>query len=105
MEKETKNLGEITKKPIVIQEFGVPSYKGIWNLRGSNEEEQAQYHKKMQAIFKKNNFAFMSWTLYDFPHVPDQVAGKWPWQKKRQKRFGFIDINGNKKPSFLFINH
>ena len=105
LEKETKNLGVITKKPIVIEEFGVPSYKGIWNLRGSNEEEQAQYHKKMQALFKKNNLAFMSWTLYDFPHVPDQVAGKWPWQKKRQKRFGFIDINGKKKPSYLYINH
>ena len=105
LEKETKNLGESTKKPIVIQEFGVPSYKGIWNLRGSKEEDQAQYHKKMQAVFKKNNFAFMSWTLYDFPHVPDQVAGKWPWQKKRQKRFGFININGKQKPSFLFINH
>jgi hypothetical protein len=105
LEKETKNLGEITKKPVVIQEFGVPSYKGIWNLRGSNKDDQAQYHKKMQTLFKKNNFAFMSWTLYDFPHVPDQVAGKWPWQKRRQTRFGFIDINGNKKPSFLYINH
>ena len=105
LEKEIKTLEKITKKPIVIEEFGVPSYKGIWNLRGSNEEEQAQYHKKMQALFKKNNLAFMSWTLYDFPHVPDQVAGKWPWQKKRQKRFGFIDINGNRKPSFLYINH
>lgn len=105
LEKETKTLGQITKKPIVIEEFGVPSYKGIWNLNGANEKEQAQYHKKMQGLFKKNNFAFMSWTLYDFPHVPDQVAGKWPWQKKRQKRFGFINVNGGKKPSFLYINH
>lgn len=105
LENETKTLEKITKKPVVIEEFGVPSYKGIWNLRGSNEDDQAQYHKKMQALFKKNNFAFMSWTLYDFPHVPDQVAGKWPWQKRRQTRFGFIDINGNKKPSFLYINH
>ncbi|MBP6754728.1 MAG: cellulase family glycosylhydrolase [Bacteroidia bacterium] len=105
LEKETKTLEKITKKPIVIEEFGIPSYKGIWNLKGSNEEDQALYHKKMQALFKKNNLAFMSWTLYDFPQVPDQVAGKWPWQKKRQKRFGFVDINGNKKPSFLYINN
>lgn len=105
LEKETRTLEKITKKPIVIEEFGVPSYNGIWNLRGSNEKEQAQYHKKMQALFKKNNLAFMSWTLYDFPHVPDQVAGRWPWQTRRQKSFGFIDIKGNKKPSFLYINH
>jgi hypothetical protein len=31
--------------------------------------------------------------LYDFPHVPDQVAGKWPWQKKRQKRFDLLMEN------------
>lgn len=105
LEKETDNLAKITNKPVVIQEFGVPSYNGIWNLNGLNEEEQAEYHHKMQDIFKKNNYSFMSWTLYDFPHVPDQVAGKWPWQKKRQKQFGFLNIKGNKKPSFLYINH
>jgi hypothetical protein len=55
----------------------------------------------MQAVFKKNNFAFMSWTLYDFPHVPDQVAGKWPWQKKRQKRFDLL--MENKSPLFYLL--
>lgn len=104
-EKENSSLEKAVSKPIVIQEFGIPSYKGIWNLNGANEEDQAEYHKKMQALFKKNKLAFMSWTLYDFPRVPDQVAGKWPWQKNRQKRFGFIDVNGNKKPSFLYITN
>lgn len=104
-EKENSILEKAVKKPVVIQEFGIPSYNGIWNLSGADENEQADYHKKMQALFKKNKLAFMSWTLYDFPHVPDQVAGKWPWQKKRQKRFGFIDIKGHKKPSFLHITY
>jgi hypothetical protein len=104
-EKENSTLEKSVKKPVVIQEFGVPSYNGIWNLRGYSEVEQAQYHKKMQALFKKNKLAFMSWTLYDFPHVPSQVAGKWPWQKIRQKKFGFIDEKGNKKPSFLYITY
>ena len=103
-EKENSILEKAVKKPVLIQEFGIPSYNGIWNLSGADEMDQAAYHKKMQALFKKNKLAFMSWTLYDFPHVPDQVAGKWPWQKKRQKRFGFIDIKGNKKPSFLHIS-
>jgi hypothetical protein len=49
LKKGTKNLREISKKPIIIQEFGVPSYKGIWNLRGSNQEEQVHYPKKMKA--------------------------------------------------------
>lgn len=104
-EKENSTLENATKKPIVIQEFGIPSYKGIWNLTGNNEEDQAEYHKKMQVLFKKHGLAFMSWTLYDFPAVPNQVAGKWPWQKLRQKKFGFIDEKGTKKPSFLHINY
>lgn len=105
LEYETNTLVKATKKPVVIEEFGVPSYGGIWNLWEGSEKDQAEYHKKIQAIFKKNGLAFMSWTLYDFPAVPNQVAGKWPWQKLRQKKFGFIDENGKKKPSFKYINY
>jgi Cellulase (glycosyl hydrolase family 5) len=104
-EKENATLEKATKKPVVIQEFGVPSYRGFWSWFGKNEKGQAEYHKKMQELFKKNNLAFMSWTLYDFPSVPNQVAGKWPWQKLRQKKFGFIDIKGKEKPAFLYITH
>lgn len=104
---ETENsvIEKASKKPVVIQEFGVPSYRGFWSWFGENNDGQAAYHKKMQALFKKNNLAFMSWTLYDFPSVPNQVAGKWPWQKNRQKKFGFIDENGKMKPSFLHISY
>jgi hypothetical protein len=104
-EKEYGILDKATKKPIVIQEFGVPSYRGLWNWTGTTQDDQAEYHKKMQELFKKNNLAFMSWTLYDFPAVPDQVAGKWPWQKNRQKKFGFIDEKGKEKPAFLYISN
>lgn len=105
LEYETNKLLKATKKPVVIEEFGVPSYGGIWNFWEGSLEKQAAYHQKMQAYFKKNNYSFMSWTLYDFPHVPDQVAGRWPWQKMRQKKFGFIDDKGNIKPAFKYISH
>ncbi len=105
LEYETNTLIKTVKKPVVIQEFGVPSYGGIWNLWESSLENQAQYHQKMQAYFKKNNYSFMSWTLYDFPKVPDQVAGKWPWQKNRQKQFGFIDVKGKNKPAYKYISN
>jgi Cellulase (glycosyl hydrolase family 5) len=102
---ENATLEKTTKKPVVIQEFGVPSYQGFWNWTGNNQDDQAEYYKKIQAIFKKNKLSFMSWTLYDFPNVPDQVAGKWPWQKNKQKNFGFIDLKGKTKPSFEFISY
>ena len=102
---ENNQLNAKTSKPLVVQEFGVPSYKGIWNWNGYTEKDQAAYHKEMQALFKKSNVAFMSWTLYDFPKVPDIVAGKWPWQKLRQKKFGFINDKGHKKAAFKYINY
>lgn len=105
LEYETNGLLKNTNKPVVIEEFGVPSYGGVWNFWEGSPKEQAAYHKKMQTYFKKNNYSFMSWTLYDFPHVPDQVAGKWPWQKMRQKKFGFIDEHGNNKPAFQYISN
>jgi len=92
-------------KPIVLQEFGLSSYNGIWNLFSSSETKQAEYHKKMQAIFKKESLAFMSWGLYDFKEVPTSVAGRLPWRNTKQKYFGFINVIGDEKPSFLYISN
>ncbi|QYJ67564.1 glycoside hydrolase family 2 TIM barrel-domain containing protein [Flavobacterium litorale] len=98
-------LQKATKKPVVLQEFGVSSYNGFWNWFGNDEDDQAEYHKKMQAIFKEKQLAFISWTLYDFATVPSNVVGKKPWVRNKQKAFGFIDVGGNKKPSYLHITY
>lgn len=104
-EKDVATLSvNVPNKPLVLQEFGLSSYNGFWNLFGANEEDQAQYHKKMQAIFAEKNIAYISWTLYDFDKIPTSVVGSLPWRKNKQKQFGFIDKNGNKKPSFLYIS-
>jgi endo-1,4-beta-mannosidase len=95
---------EVDKKPIVLQEFGLSSYTGIWKPFGSSEEDQANYHKKAQEIIAANNLQFMSWTLYDFEIVPKEVVGRFPWRKNTQKRFGFIAISGLKKGAFKFIS-
>jgi hypothetical protein len=95
---------EVGEKPIVLQEFGMSSYNGIWKLLGSSQEDQANYHKNAQEIIAANNLQFMSWTLYDFEIVPRKVVGSFPWRKNAQKRFGFIDGNGTKKAAFKFIS-
>ncbi len=92
-------------KPLLVEEFGISSYRGIWNPFGSNEKQQAEYHKKMQAVFEKNTLAFMSWSLYDYTTIPSSVVGKLPWRKARQKEFGFLDHLGNPKPSFSVITY
>ena len=95
---------EIPNKPIVITEFGLSSYKGIWNPFGHSEEDQSDYHEKAQAIFNTNNISFMSWTLYDFTEIPKEVVGRLPWRKQAQGHFGFINQNGETKPAFNYIS-
>lgn len=104
---ETKlaQLKQTTTKPLVVQEFGMSSNIGFWSWFGNTRNNQALYHQQMQTIFKTNQISFVSWTLYDFPEVPNKVAGKYPWIKSKQKQFGFIDINGKPKPSFKYINY
>ena len=91
------------KKPMVLQEFGLSSSRGFWNPFGPSEKEQANYYEQFQEINQQQNMHYLSWTLYDFNEVPSSVVGKLPWRKHKQKYFGFIDRNGNKKPAFKFI--
>lgn len=95
---------DIPNKPLVLQEFGLSSYSGIWNLFGSSEEDQSEYHKKIQGIIADNNLQFMSWTLYDFTEIPKEVVGRLPWRKRAQEHFGFINQNGETKPAFQYIS-
>lgn len=95
---------QIGDKTIVLQEFGLSSYQGWWNPFGYTEEDQALYYESMQKMFKTNNVQFLSWTLYDFEHIPSSVVGVLPWRKHIQKNYGFIDLKGYKKPSYKFIS-
>lgn len=97
-------VAEVGDKPVVLQEFGLSSYQGWWNPFGHSEEDQAMYYKTMQNSFKTNEVQFMSWTLYDFEHIPVSVVGRLPWRQHLQKKYGFIDINGKEKPSYRFIS-
>ena len=105
-EEEYKALkGKIkNNKPIILQEFGISSYGGFWKPFAGSEKKQANYYKEMQKILAKNSIPFMSWTLYDYDKVPKDVVGGIPWRVYPQKKFGFLDRNGVKKPSFKFIS-
>lgn len=98
-----KLKSETPNKTIAITEFGLSSYKGFWNPFGYTEDDQSDYHKKAQSIFKNNMISFMSWTLYDFIEIPKEVVGRLPWRKQAQGHFGFINQNGETKPAFKYI--
>ncbi|WP_075340784.1 cellulase family glycosylhydrolase [Tenacibaculum agarivorans] len=95
---------EAPNKGIVLGEFGTSSYSGFWKPFQNSKKKQLTYHKEMQKVLTLRGIPFISWTLYDFNTVPKQVVGKLPWRVQPQKRFGFIDVKGNKKPSFEHIS-
>jgi len=105
LEASIKTLkSDMPNKSLVMQEFGISSYNGIWNPFGNSEKDQATYYKKAQEVIAKNELQFMSWTLYDFEDIPKEVVGRLPWRKNNQKRFGFINKDGEKKTSFNYIS-
>ncbi|MFK8058769.1 MAG: glycoside hydrolase family 2 TIM barrel-domain containing protein, partial [Polaribacter sp.] len=96
---------KIKDKPIILQEFGVSSYGGLWRPFVSSNEDQANYHQEIQKVLTKNSIPFMSWTLYDFDKIPKEVLGRLPWRTNPQKKFGFISSTGIKKPAFKYISN
>jgi hypothetical protein len=94
----------IKDKPIILQEFGLSSYGGLWRPFVSSDEEQANYYKEIQKVLTKDKIPFMSWTLYDFDVVPKEVLGRLPWRTNPQKKFGFITSSGAKKLSYKYIS-
>jgi len=105
LESTFAGLKKQINKPMILGEYGMSTYNGLWNPFGNNEQDQAEYHKKMHAFFSKENLGYLSWTLYDFNEVPSSVVGRLPWRKARQKYFGFIDTEGNKKEAYNYISN
>lgn len=95
----------IPDKVLVLQEYGYSSYDGIWNAYQGDQNDQADYYKEMQTIMEDKKIPFLFWTMYDFEEVPTNVVGSLPWRRERQKYFGFLDMDGNPKPSFKYLNY
>ncbi len=102
-EKKYETLRSKIKKPLVLQEYGLSSSRGLWNPFGPSKKKQASYYKEFSEIIKREQIHHIPWTLYDFEEIPTGVVGKLPWRKHKQKYFGFIDRNGKQKPAFEFL--
>ena len=95
---------QVSNKQIILTEFGLSSYKGVWNLFTGSEIAQENYYKTMQQLLRKEKTSFMSWTLYDFNSIPKEVVGVLPWRRNTQAYYGFIAADGRKKNSFKYIS-
>lgn len=97
-----KALENQTSKPVVLQEIGLPSYDGFWTLDGNNVYDQAEFYAKLLETQKRDSVNYLFWTLYDFDHIPTDVAGSLPWRKNKQAHFGILNSDGI-KPAYLLI--
>lgn len=97
-------LKAITDKPIVLEEFGMSTYNGFWNPLGPGETDQKAYYEMFYEHQKRDSVHYLFWTLYDFPGIPNQVAGAYPWRKNKQREFGIIKDDGAKKEAFHILN-
>lgn len=90
-------------KPLFLGETGMHSFKSWWYPIGHSESDQKNYYSQISTLIDDYQLNYAFWTLYDFPKVPSNVAGKWPWQKKPQKEYGLIKVNGDRKESFELL--
>lgn len=92
------------EKPIILGEFGLSSYSGVWNIFGSSQKKQANYYKTIKPVIKKYNIPFLAWTLYDFDKIPKDVIGLRPWRVNPQRKYGFLTEKGKRKKAFDFFS-
>lgn len=98
-------LTKATLKPVVLQEFGMSTYRGLWNPFGYSPKDQKAYYQEFFAIQKQHDLSFFSWTLYDYEEIPTSVAGRYPWRRNKQKQFGIISQGNELKPVYPIIKN
>jgi hypothetical protein len=87
-------------RPVVLQEFGLPTWSSPFFPGGHTEAEQALYYAEVLAALRADGATgSLAWTLYDFEHVPGNVAGRLPWQTGPQSRLGVLRADGSAKPA------
>ncbi|MFD2574383.1 cellulase family glycosylhydrolase [Spirosoma soli] len=90
---------KVPQKTLLLEEFGQPTYRGVWAPFGKSEDDQKQYVGQVRDILKQHkNIPYLVWTLYDFTDVPADVVGSKPWQREPQKHFGILRADGQPKP-------
>ena len=90
-------------KPLFLTEFGISSYKGLWNPIQFSNSKQADYINSIVNQCDQSSVSYLLWTLYDYKELPNEVVGRKPWRKAYQRHYGIIDVDGNEKPSYQVI--
>lgn len=92
-------------RPLLLGEFGLPTWNSFLFPNGHTELEQAVYYADVLRVSRRaDGSGSMAWTLYDFTEVPAQVAGRWPWQTGPQRQLGVLRADGSPKPAAALLD-
>ena len=94
----------VAPKPVLLSEFGLPTWNSFFFPNGHSEPEQAVYYADLLTAMRKSDaVGSLAWTLYDFQAIPSYVAGRFPWQTGPQKYLGIYRTNGTPKPAAFVL--
>ncbi len=94
----------VADRPILLTEFGLPTWNSFFFPNGHSRQEQAVYYGDVLGVLRTTDASgYLAWTLYDFGHVPPTVAGRYPWQVGPQKHLGVLLQNGAAKPAAALL--
>ncbi len=92
-------------KPLMLQEFGLPTWNSWLFPNGHTENEQAEYYADILGLVRSEELdGYLGWTLYDFPEVPANVAGGRPWETGPQQELGIYNADGTPKVAASLIS-
>jgi hypothetical protein len=90
--------------PIVISEFGLPTWNSFFFPNGHSEPEQAAYYADILAALRATDSAgYAAWALHDFSYVPAQAVGPAPWRVQPERTMGVIRRDGTPKPAAALL--
>ncbi|MCU0494500.1 MAG: hypothetical protein MUD01_23170, partial [Chloroflexaceae bacterium] len=91
--------------PLLLGEFGLPTWNSPFFPHGHSESEQARYYAEILAHQRASGSSgYLAWTLYDFNRVPASVAGGWPWQVGPQRHLGVLRPDGTPKQTAALLH-
>lgn len=89
----------IGKKAVMVTEIGTHSWRPISALPFPSSEVKQSKILNTQIRGLTASDGYFVWTLHDFDHVPNIVAGALPWRKAMQKHYGLLGTDGLPKPA------
>lgn len=105
-EKFKTSVGELSRKvepkPLLLSEFGLPTWNSFFFPHGHSEQEQADYLSSILNQSRRIGLSgYLVWTLYDFPELPSWLenASILPWKTEAQKTMGLFSEKGVPKLS------